>query len=805
MAHIQASYLFRQISPTANIADGKYDIVAYTKFMQSQSPDFFPRKKVTLRNIRSIKDEIKYQWQCDEGKLSLSYIDRITGNPRPYNEMNLHSDGGKEFSPYGNPDAINVRIKPGDLRDGWIKVQYDEYQKFIRLESKHETEEYDLKFFPEGGYIVDGTPCRIAFKSISTDGLSHEAEGIIVDEIGMEVAHYKSQHAGMGSVILTLNKDKKYYAHDKGGKKVELPSARESASVLHIHDRTADTLKITIAGNHISGMSLLVQQRGIPLAFNRLDGIDTVKFARSSCPPGIIQLILFDDHMRKLSERLVFVANSNNHQPEILHDKACYKNRDRVKIHGIFNGITPPKGNYAVSVTDRNSYHCDSTANIVYHTLLQSDLRGYIEDAAYYFSGTHESAKALDDLMLTQGWIRYDIPEAAKGHYAMPGSRIETDMTIKGYVRSLWKNNGIKDATVSLMSPNTGYVAMAETDNDGRFVFDGFELPEGSRFLLQAINPNGKTERNIVIDSIYYPDLLYSPDFSDKVSDTISPTEKMRVETNPELSSILLSEVTVTGQRKPKPGSTWYDLITESRQYDTENKDYIHITTIEEAIRKIHGIQVKDDGSIVFRGKTVAIYVDDIYLDMGYVSTGPLALFEGKPREKGKWVYRGNKKSKATHWVMGDGLGVLGSDNNQLKAIENVCPYNTIKTITFLIPGEAVALGSKASNGALMIHTKQDVEKQRNTWDNGIREVYIPGYQKPAEFYSPKYEPNCFIDGSDLRATVYWNPCVKIGKNGKSEFEFYTTDTPSTTYDIVIEGVTDTGIPFSAHSAINVE
>ncbi len=790
------------ITLPANISDGKYDLIAYTRFMQSQSPDFFPRKKITLLNIRSIKDEISHHWDSKNNRLSLSYIDKTTGKPRPYKEMNLYSDGGKEFSSSGTHDAVNIKIKPEDLVNGWIKVRYDEYQKFVHLDNA-ETEEYDLTFFPEGGYIIAGAPCRIAFKSISTDGMSHEAEGNIVDESGTEVAHYKSQHAGMGSIVLTLNKNKKYYAVDKGGKKVELPSATEGASVLQIHNRFADTLKITVAGERTDGMSLLMQQRGIPLAYNRLNDIDTIKFARTSCPPGIIQLTLFDDRMHKLSERLIFIANRNNHQPEIVPDRICYKNREHVKICGIFDSINPPKGNYAVSVTDRNSSLHDSTVNIVSHTLLQSDLKGYIEDAGYYLSDTKEAAEALDNLMLTQGWKRYDIPQVAKGCYAKPCTQIETDMTIAGHVRSLWKNNAVANATVSLLSPNTGYVAMSETDDNGRFVFDGFELPENSRYLLQTINLNGKTERNIIVDSLEYPVLQYLKGFSKEICDNVSPIERLRIENNPELSSILLSEVIVTGQKKPKSGTTWYDLITESRQYDTEDKDYSYISTIEEALRKIHGIQIKNDGSIIFRGKTVAIYVDDIYLDLGHVSTGPLPLFEGKTPTKGKKVFR--KGNKSTHWVMGDGLGVLGSDNNQLKAIEDICPYNTIKTITFLIPGEAVALGTKAANGALMIQTKKDVEKPHDTWDNGIREVHIPGYQKPAEFYSPRYTPDCHIDGSDLRATIYWNPKIEIGDNGKSEIEFYTTDAPSTTYDIVIEGITDTGIPFSSHSTISIE
>ena len=791
------------IKVPADISDGKYDLIAYTRFMQSQSPDFFPRKKVTLLNIRSIKDEIVHRWDSRNRRLSLSYLDKTTGKPRQYNEMNLRSDGGKEFSSSGSPDAINIKIKPEDLINGWIQVRYDDYQKFVHLDNMHETEEYDLTFFPEGGYIIDGVPCRIAFKSISADGMSRDAEGNIVDESGTEVAQYKSQHAGMGSLVLTLDKDKKYYAIDNGGKKVELPSATKRASVLQVHNRFADTLKITVAGERTNGMSLLMQQRGIPLTYTRLDDIDTIKFARASCPPGIIQMTLFDDSMHKLSERLIFIADHNNHQPEIVPNRISYKNREHVKICGIFDSIRPPKGNYAVSVTDRNSTVHDSNANIVYHTLLQSDLKGHIEDVGYYFSSTVEAVEALDDLLLTQGWKRYDIPETVKGHYSKPNTQIETDMAITGYVHSLWKNKAVSDATVSLMSPNTGYVAMTETDNDGRFIFDGFELPENSRFLIQAINHDGKTERNIIVDPSDYPNLQYRQDFSYEICNKVSPIEKMRIESNPELSSILLSEVVVTGQKKPESETTWYDLITESRQYDTEDKDYTYISTIEEALRKIHGIQVRNDGSIMFRGKTVAVYVDDIYIDLGHVSTGPLPLFEGKPPTKGKKIFR--KGNKSTHWVMGDGLGVLGSNDNQLRAIEDICPYSTIKKITFLIPGEAVALGFKAANGALMIQTKKDAGKLHDTWDNGIREAHVPGYQKPAEFYSPRYTPDSHIDGSDLRATIYWNPKIEIGDDGKSEIEFYTTDAQSTTYDIVIEGITDTGTPFSSRSTLAIE
>ena len=73
--------------------------------------------------------------------------------------------------------------------------------------------------------------------------------------------------------------------------------------------------------------------------------------------------------------------------------------------------------------------------------------------------------------------------------------------------------------------------------------------------------------------------------------------------------------------------------------------------------------------------------------------------------------------------------------------------------------------------------------------------VYNPlGYQKPAEFYAPKYET---LEAKrsvipDLRTTIYWKPDIVISEDGKVSFEFYTSDFRAT-YSVVIEGITGDG------------
>lgn len=56
----------------------------------------------------------------------------------------------------------------------------------------------------------------------------------------------------------------------------------------------------------------------------------------------------------------------------------------------------------------------------------------------------------------------------------------------------------------------------------------------------------------------------------------------------------------------------------------------------------------------------------------------------------------------------------------------------------------------------------------------------------------------------DFRNTLYWNPSVKPGKNGKARIEFWSSDYVSD-YVISIQGISSEGIPLSASKTIRVE
>ena len=66
--------------------------------------------------------------------------------------------------------------------------------------------------------------------------------------------------------------------------------------------------------------------------------------------------------------------------------------------------------------------------------------------------------------------------------------------------------------------------------------------------------------------------------------------------------------------------------------------------------------------------------------------------------------------------------------------------------------------------------------------------------QKKEAFYSPDYAVDSLRNNHlpDFRNTLFWNPDLKTGKDGKAEIEFYSSD-ESGEYTIAIDGVTTDG------------
>lgn len=75
------------------------------------------------------------------------------------------------------------------------------------------------------------------------------------------------------------------------------------------------------------------------------------------------------------------------------------------------------------------------------------------------------------------------------------------------------------------------------------------------------------------------------------------------------------------------------------------------------------------------------------------------------------------------------------------------------------------------------------------------REYILPGFNRPAEFYSPDYShaaPPDPATAADHRRTLYWNPEVKTDKYGQAYIELYNSSVCQS-LDVEVEGLTKYG------------
>jgi hypothetical protein len=89
--------------------------------------------------------------------------------------------------------------------------------------------------------------------------------------------------------------------------------------------------------------------------------------------------------------------------------------------------------------------------------------------------------------------------------------------------------------------------------------------------------------------------------------------------------------------------------------------------------------------------------------------------------------------------------------------------------------------------------------------DPNFQSVKLSGYANPTSFSAPDYASGTTdTDRVDYRATLYWNPSIKVESNtGTASVAFWSADIP-TMYRIVVEGVTQNGLPVRSVSFVEV-
>ncbi len=397
---------------------------------------------------------------------------------RAYTRAMLNFDDAGVFS-----RVIPVYKEPkteGDYSDP-VMEKYT-YHELNRPDPKRseKLDRFNLTFYPEGGHLVNGLPCRIAFKATDKQGHGVNIEAL-TDNDGNTLP-IPLQHNGMGSFEFTPGEKTQKVQAIYGGKKYTftLPEPEPEGCTLQvlrstsqqvnestnqqIHESTSrDSFIVNFAAAGLPATKLLAYTL---TSQGRCHAVDTLTVGRRGCtrtlstmgfPTGVYQLTLFDAEGTVYAQRLFFVDNGiPTEAVSVTADRADYRPFDEIRL----NLQSAAQSTFSLAVRDAADYGTAYRDDIRTYMLLSSELKGLIEDPGWYFERpsddsealplTGERGEGLDLLMMVQGWTRYNWRQMAGVEPFKVRHYTEGQLVVDGWAFSRIKETPLPDVKIAV-------------------------------------------------------------------------------------------------------------------------------------------------------------------------------------------------------------------------------------------------------------------------------------------------------------------------------------------------------------------
>jgi len=706
--------------------------------------------------------------------------DGMEKNYRLYN--NLFS---RVIPVYSRPDSaehymrkiIPTKITMGDYQVNWL------------------TEDFDVKFYPEGGTLVEGFPCRVAWEAMNQELERLNVSGVLLED-GEEIDSLRPIHAGRGMFTFTPQHGKNYKARFEFGEhkfNFKLPEAEKYGARLVV-EQDEEGVYFNVAKNFKEDrpLALLVLCRGNKIKTFSITGSEAVwedAMYQEDLPEGVNQAVLTDGEGNVFADRLFFINRIDEAKAHVLVGgipNRPYRPLEHIKLNLI---ATDSKGSplkeqtFSVAVRDADQLDPSfASGNVLTNLLLESEIKGFVETPDYYFEANDEKhQQALDLLLMIQGWRRYD------WHYVVSPSQFklqylpEQKMVIYGNAmplrRSLFtKDQGLLQITARLFNTST-------------------DLKEGDTYLFEG---------NIKADTAGYFQIPYEPFYGTarlslraKFVKKLEKKNYDKVEHDPKIflrkQYYYPQGVRTYSWYETHSPETFKDrkLTWEEFQEDIYASEWIPQVSIKSK-RRPHAKRQRD--KFVARMNYLD-FLNDKW-DQGYYNSLDLLdgliyslnnpmLIDGFIRHQYETQYNTRETHmSAEHW--GNRSFSFFATCKEIQVVSDAPRRHT--------PFEHYHLDRQEGPPSYGIDTfvfYQKCEEDEEREMKG-REYNLQGFNRPAEYYHPDYSKAKLPEIKDYRRTLYWNPKVTTDQYGQVSIEFYNNSV-CTTVDVSAEGVTRHG------------
>ncbi len=641
-----------------------------------------------------------------------------------------------------------------------------------------------LEFFPESGSLIEDVESRLAFKATDTFGYPANISGTISNNIDSSVIFFQTMHDGMGSISFTPLKNATYKATWRQGTKIfsaTLPVLNKTGINLEVNsvENAINYILRRPEGKPVSPFVYIVAQMNQQLVYRAKVSIEKEEITGGSIPvvglpSGVIQISVFTQQEIAVAERHTFINLKQCSVPVIINSAQCNL---VPRINNIISLEIPDSisSNLSVSVTSSDQEADPDKENIYSVLLLQSVVKGEIDNPGYYFSGADSASYCLDLVMMTNEFrtVRWD--EILAGRFPVIRYKPETSLLVEGEIKGIsTKELENKDliGIVELKSGNKQFLS-SPISQDGKFGFPDLMIFDSAKLYCQVNDDRKgsltdrlrfKVSQQILSEGIQMPLKSYRSELIIPVKADDSRNYKLYQGRQKQVDSInakTLVNVTVTAQKKSKKdllndeftSGAFSDQTRSHTIIPDDDPSFLGAQNLFEYLKgRFPGLSINsetDKNPISRRNFTTALFVDEI------------------------------SQTIVTPF------GELIEDGDYISTI----PMTNVAMVKIFDPPFIGAIGN-GPGGALAVYLKR---KGSQTTKSTKEFNTIRGFTPITVFYSPDYSIDTTNKGTDFRTTLFWSPSLNTNNSNRNiSFSFYSNDFPGAT-KIVIEGCNHDG------------
>jgi len=667
----------------------------------------------------------------------------------------------------------------------------------------------NLRFFPEGGYLIQGVTSRIAFEATDEVGNPIDVKGVVIDGNKQELCSLATFHDGRGLFTYTPNAGRRRdIAHiEFSGKKYsfDLPMAISQGVAMqvdnHIHP---DSVGITLRKNvdtpaQMVGVAMLNGGKLQHLYFSWIEEDEIFfKMEKTRLPSGVSQIVLFNCNGQVLCDRLIFTNKNDFLEISATTGKQAYRPFELVDME---LSITDKESNpmnttFSLSVRD-GANEVENKRNILTDLLLMSEIKGYVHNPSYYFEADDDVRRiALDHLLMVQGWRRYSWQQMTGIKPFELKYPAEQGLETNGKIVSLVRQKPQPNVDVGLLlfqigadeAHSASYMGTFVTDEQGRFSF--ISDVDGRWNMILTVTEKGKKRDHwILLDRVFTPE----PGRYRYADLQITIAENNNQD---------LDDEEIPHDLKQSIDSLFF-AYQDSLSKLPINRKVLQIPEVK--VRAKKRTQAQD--ILHNRSTSLAFYdvpseLDDIYdrgifvgKDIHAVLKNMNKNFYTISRGDREWILYKNRMplfvidyERAEHTR----LGYFKYQNINLNAIKAIYINETAAAKCQYADSRISCFDADDVYGCVVFIETYPEGQIPVEGAKGVRKTWLEGYSTVSEFYSPDYAVLPPMP-DDYRSTIYWNPMVTTDENGKAKVTFYN-NSRCTQFSISAETVTSFGM-----------